>query len=620
MSWVLYNKGVQAMLHGRRVANLPPPYLGGLVFALALAVRVAYIFELEASPLFVHPAVDAKTYTHHAQRLAAGNWLGVGEGPFWQPPLYPYFLGAVQVLFAESFFYAVRFGQALLGALVCTMSWWIGRALFNPAVGLLAGIGAALCGPLIFFDGELLPAGLATFVNLLALVVLLRVWRRPSRWGFLAAGAAFGVGALAVPTVLAFAVAVPVVLLWVAPGRKGWGWAGAFVLGVVLAIAPVAWRNWAIGGDGVGISYNAGINLYIGNNPDYAATVAIRPGWEWDDLVTQPARAGIERPSAKSAYFAERAWSYIREDPMAWLGLMGYKLGAFWHGDERGRNQPIYFWRTYSKVLSATLWKAGLAFPFGVVAPLALWGMLLSVRRIGPTWPLLYVLSYGLGVIAFFVAARYRVPVLPVLMVFAAYGLWTLWAWGRAGCWRSLGLGLVVCSAFGLAANSHLTPMDMEGDAAIHYNLGNAHAAAGDNQRALVAFEHSVAKDPQYWQAWLNLGGIKGALGDLSGAEEIFARLTREVPKQAEPWLNLAHVRIVQRDLAGAFRCYEAALAANPKLLPAYIEMIRLYGQLGDRVRAAHVLQRAVDNVPAARARLQRLYGSLFNRAGAALQ
>ena len=597
------------------IAGLQAGRLGWLVFALALALRVAYIFEADESPLFEHPAVDAKTYTHHALRLAAGNWLGIGEGPFWQPPLYPYFLGAVKVLFPESFFYAVRFVQALLGALVCTMSWWIGRALFNPAVGLLAGIGAALCGPLIFFDGELLPASLAAFVDLLALVVLLRVWRRPSRWGFLGAGAAFGVGALAVPTVLTFAVAVPIVLLCRAPRRQGLVWAGAFALGVILAVTPVAWRNWAIGGDGVGISYNAGINLYIGNNPDYAETVAIRPGWEWDDLVTQPARAGIERPSAKSAYFAERAWDYIKGDPTGWLGLMGHKLEAFWHGDERGRNQPIYFWRTYSKVLSATLWKSGIAFPFGLAAPLALWGMLLSLRRIGPTWPLLYVLSYCLGVVAFFVAARYRVPVLPVLLVFAAYGLWALWDWVRAGRWRSLGLGLAVCLAFAFAANSHLAPMDMEGDAAIHYNLGNAYAEAGDKKRALAAFERAVAEDPEYWQAWLNLGGVKAALGDLIGGEEIFARVAQKVPRQVEPWMNLAHVRIMQRDLEGTFSYYESALAANPKLLPAYVEMIRLYGQMGDLARAAHILQRAVDQLPAESERLRQFYEEIQMRA-----
>ena len=597
------------------IAGLPAGCLGWLVFACALALRVVYIFEADASPLFAHPAVDAKTYTHHAQRLAAGNWLGVGEGPFWQPPLYPYFLGAVKSLFAESFFYAVRFVQALLGALVCAMSWWIGRTLFNPAVGLLAGIGAALCGPLIFFDGELLPASLAAFINLLALVMLVCVWRRPTHWGLLGVGVAFGVGALAVPTVLTFAVAVPVVVLWNTPRRQGLSWAGAFSLGVVLAIAPVAWRNLAIGGDGVGISYNAGINLYIGNNPDYAETVAIRPGWEWDDLVTQPAREGIERPAAKSAYFAERAWDYIRGDPTGWLGLMGRKLWAFWHGDERGRNQPIYFWRTYSTVLSATLWKAGIAFPFGLVAPLALWGMLLSLRRIGPTWPLLYVLCYCLGVVAFFVAARYRVPVLPVLMVFAAYGLWALWDWGRAGCGRNLGLGLAVCLVFALAANRQLAPMNMEGDAAIHYNLGNAYAEAGDKERALAAFERAVAADPEYWQAWLNLGGVKAALGDLAGGEEIFARVAQKAPQRVEPWMNLAHVRIIQRDLESAFGYYEAALKANPQFLPAYVEMLRLCGQLGDLARAAHVRQRAVDHLPAERARLERLYGLLLNAA-----
>ena len=589
--------------------------LGWLVFVLALVVRLVYVFEADASPLFEHPAVDAKTYAHHAQRLAAGNSLGVGEGQFWQPPLYPYILGAIKVLFPESFFYVVRFVQALLGALVCAMSWWIGRALFNPVVGLLAGVGTALCGPLIFFDGELLPASLAAFVDLLALVVLLHVWRRPSRWGFLGAGAAFGIGALVVPTVLVFAVAVPVVLLWVAPRRQSLIWAGAFALGLILAVAPVAWRNWVIGGDGVGISYNAGINLYIGNNPDYAETVAIRPGWEWDDLVTQPAREGIERPSAKSAYFAARAWDYIRGDPIAWLGLMGYKLGAFWHGDEHGRNQPIYFWRTYSQVMSATLWKTGIAFPFGLVAPLALWGMLLSLRRIGPTWPLLYVLCYCLGVVAFFVAARYRVPVLPVLVVFASYGVWSLWDWGRARCWRNLGLGLAVCLVFAFAANSRLAPMDMEGDAAIHYNLGNAYAEAGDKELALAAFERAVAEDPEYWQAWLNLGGVKAALGDLAGGEAIFAQVAQKAPRQVEPWMNLAHVRIMQRDIEGAFSYYESALKANPKLLPAYVEMIRLYGQMGDLARAAHVLQRAVDHLPAERERLRQFYEEMQARA-----
>ncbi len=44
-----------------------------LVLALALLLRVVYVFEIDQSPLFAHPAVDSKTYTHQAFKLAAGN-------------------------------------------------------------------------------------------------------------------------------------------------------------------------------------------------------------------------------------------------------------------------------------------------------------------------------------------------------------------------------------------------------------------------------------------------------------------------------------------------------------------------------------------------------------------
>ena len=162
-----------------------------------------------------------------------------------------------------------------------------------------------------------------------------------------------------------------------------------------------------------------------------------------DDLVTQPAREGIERPSAKSAYFAVRAWDYIRGDPIGWLGLMGHKLGAFWHGDERGRNQPIYFWRTYSTVLSATLWKAGIAFPFGLVAPLALWGMpaesaadradvAAAVRAVllsGGWSRFLWQRATGCR------CCRYSWSLLPT-------GVWALWDWGRGGLLAQLGAGV----------------------------------------------------------------------------------------------------------------------------------------------------------------------------------
>ncbi len=59
-----------------------PAWAPYLVFGLALLVRVAYVLQIDASPLFHFPVVDARTYAEHAARLAEGEWLGRGEGPF----------------------------------------------------------------------------------------------------------------------------------------------------------------------------------------------------------------------------------------------------------------------------------------------------------------------------------------------------------------------------------------------------------------------------------------------------------------------------------------------------------------------------------------------------------
>ena len=58
----------------------------GLLFLLALSLRLLYLFQAADSPLFDHPLVDARTYVRMALHLAAGQWLDAPE-PFW-PPLY----------------------------------------------------------------------------------------------------------------------------------------------------------------------------------------------------------------------------------------------------------------------------------------------------------------------------------------------------------------------------------------------------------------------------------------------------------------------------------------------------------------------------------------------------
>ncbi len=590
-----------------------------MIFLLALGVRVFYIFQIDGSPLFNHPPVDGLTYLQHAAKLADGNWLGVGEPPFWQPPLYSYLLGLHRVLFADEIFYSLRFFQIVIGSLTCVLIWFVGRRLFHhtPMIAAVAALAGTLYGPLIFFDGEVLPATLATFLNLAGLVLLLRCQDKPSATRYALAGVVFGLSALTVATVLTFVLAAAAFVWldtrWQYALAQRIRWPLAFLFGVALVITPVTLRNVFIGGDGVLISSNAGINFWVGNNAGYDDAVSIRPGWEWDDLLARPRlEAHLERPSSASDFFMRESWEYIRAQPLDYARLLARKAFLFWHGEEIGRNQDIYFWRNYSPILATTLWKSLIAFPFGLVGPLALVGLVVAVRQRGISLPVTFVIVYTLSVVAFFIMARYRVPLIPLLLVYAAYGGYSVA--------QALRLELRLTAAIHVGAlallvglsNYGVTRMHMAGDPLIHFNIGTAHTRNRDLSQARPAYERAVAQDSTYWEAWFNLGSNLAMQRDAAGASRIFERVTEALPDRVIVWISLARTRRVQGDRAGALSAYESGLRADPiafQYYGRYEELIDLYLEGGDRRDAARVLSVAARFYPDVARRLRSQYG-----------
>ena len=552
---------------------------GGIVFVLALSLRLVHALQMSASPLFTMPAVDAATYSEQAASLAEGNWLGRGQGPFWQPPLYPYFLGVIKLVFPESFYYVSRFAQALIGSLTCVLLYLVGQRLFGSGVGFIGGLIAAVYGPLIYFDARLLPAGLATLLTLVSLLLLMRAVERPTKLIFTAAGFALGLASL---TAAILAALIPGVAIWLVYWlrKKAALAVVAFLLGAVLAIAPVTLRNYTIGGDFVPISYNGGVNFYIGNNANAAQTLALRPGWEWEELVALPLREGITRPSAKSQFFYIQALEYIQNEPLDYMGLLAAKTAQFWRGDEIERNQEMYYWRKYSSVLAGTLWKWGVAFPFGLVSPLALLGLIVYIRRQGFALPVLFVLGYSFAVISFFVAARYRLPIVPLLILFAVYGgNWLYARWRqrplRQALWPTAVLALLV-----LLVNWDLSPMDGRGKAATHNDLGNAYLQQGRYDLALLKYEQATRFDSTYWQAWFNLGSLRALRGDLRGALPILLKVLEHERERADVWSNVAGVYVGLGQYQQAAEVLEQAVVAAPRE-DLYEALENVYAMMG---------------------------------------
>jgi tetratricopeptide (TPR) repeat protein/4-amino-4-deoxy-L-arabinose transferase-like glycosyltransferase len=548
-----------------------------LVWLAAFGVRLLYIHQSQASPFFDFPLVDAKTYTEMAARLALeGQWRG-DPSPFWQPPLYPYFLALVYKVNGPGY-WAPRLVQAAIGALSCALLYLLGRRLFSAGVGLAAAGLAALYGPLIFFEAEFLPPVLAVFLDLLVLLSLLRA---ASGGQFLISGLLLGIAALCVPNILLF---LSFALLWVfwqsrpLSSARRWSRLGLLAAGTALALAPVALRNYWVGGERVLISTNAGINFYIGNNAGFEKTVRLQPGPAWRALVDLPRReAGITRPGEQSDYFFNKSWEFIRSQPGAFLKLLVYKTYLFWHGHELGRNQDLYHAREYSSLLRLLLWESALAFPFGLLAPLALVGIGLAWRaglhrRPGPALLLLFALSYALSVVLFFAAARYRLPVVPVLLLFAVYGVAQGHGLLRQGAFRPLAGAGGALLVLLVGCNLRQGRLELAWEADTYHRLGFAYQQKGLQANAIGAYQKALELDPGIEEARFNLASLYARQGRYDRAIAQYGEFVRRFPQYLEARYALGNALLFAGRYQEAIAQYEVLLDAQTELDRAAVQ------------------------------------------------
>jgi len=521
-----------------------------VLFGVALLLRLIHVLAMRASPYFENPVIDAATYDNAARSIAAGH--GHPDLIFWQPPGYSYFLSWIY-LAAGPGYLAPRIVQALLGAASAVLTAWIGARAFGRRVGLTAGYGVALYGLLIYYDGELLTPTLTIALQLAAIAVALQARDRARRGERLWAASGVLAGLASVVTAPSLLIAGA---LAVAARRRAW----AVLLGAALAIAPVTLRNLERGGELIPISWNGGINLYIGNNPDYDRTVAIRPDLHWKRFALEPRRAGVRTAAGASSYFVAKVVHYAASDPAGFARLQLKKLVLFLAGNEIPRNQEIYPARKYSPVLAALLWKVpGLAFPFGVLMPLGVLGLVVAGRRA----PLLaaIVLLYAAGVLAFFITARYRASLVPLLLVFAAEGARWLLESARPRA-RIASLALVL--PLYLVGNVGQGPMSETMNADAEYSLGVKLAMKGKPEEAAALFRSALAKNPAYPEAWVNLGVIQATRGRNLEAEGMFRNALQLDGENTLALTNLALLREKAGDRAEALALYRRALSIEP--------------------------------------------------------
>lgn len=531
---------------------------------LAVVLRVAYVLALRSHPLFDAPNMDAGYHLAWAESLARGEEFQ--DGPFFRAPLYPLFLSFVLRVFGEGTL-APRLVQALLGGLTTWLTHRIATRVAGPVAGAVAAALVACSWILVAFDGELLIPTLFVPLTLLALERLL--WwgfeDRPGRAALV--GALFGLSALARPNVLLF---MPLAFVVALVRTRGARTPLALTLGTCLALAPVTLHN-VLEGDPALVATQGGVNLWIGNNPWSDGSSAIVPGtpdgwWEgYHGAIAQAeaAEGRTLRSSEVSRHFAGRAWAWMRGDPGAAAAHMAWKARLLVSNVELANNSDVEFtaMRTLP-LLRATPARWDVLLGLGVVGLVSL----AVRRRRGAGVLLAYLAVYAASVVLFFVSARFRVPLVPVLAIGSGAAVAELVAALRAARWaRALA---VVVPALALVWLSNRVPAEVQrGEAVGLMHLGIAELARG---RADVAVEHleaAYALAPTNLQVRYQLGSALlaqgGSLRRVLGLCEVPANLV-DAPGAVDLGVLRLEARLRGEGAAAVLPDIERLLASRP--------------------------------------------------------
>jgi Flp pilus assembly protein TadD len=570
---------------------------------------------------------DELYHVEWARALASGDWLG--SHAFFSAPLYPYILG-ILLRVSDGSLTIVRHIQAVYGSLVPVLTYLVGRRVAGERAGLVAGL-VACCYPfLIYFDNELLIVSLIVLLDVLMLLAVLRADRVPT-WGrWLTAGVVMGFSAIARPNVLVF---IPLLFVWIWLAARGAGKrdlesrgrpgetgdthgrlslvGGAtplltaaarfalFLVGVALIVSPVTLRNAALDDDFVLIASQGGVNFYIGNNEQADGISAVVPGlgeaWRYTDCerVAERESGARLKPSDVSGYWYGLGRRFLRDHPGAAAQLYLKKFVLFWDSFELANNKDIYFFGRMSPIFRSLSW-----LHFGIIAPLAFVGIWVARRRKEASLLAFFLVSYMACVLLFFINARYRLPVIPVIIIFSSTGALWLWDRARSRQWRPLAVGLLAVAAVAVFVNVDFYGTHVGDRAQTHNTLGLAQASAGKYDDAVAEYLRAVELSPGYAKAYNNMGISLERLGNVDEAFAAYTRAAELDPGLASVRNNIGTLFWRRGDLPEASKWFREALKRDPWMREARYNLGAILTALGEWKEAEEQLRLAVEANP----------------------
>ncbi|TAJ08557.1 MAG: hypothetical protein EPO61_10745 [Nitrospirae bacterium] len=531
----------------------------------ALMLRLLYLATILDNPYFLHPITDEAMYDLWAQALVAGDPF-LDHYPYYDSPLPAYFLAIVYSLFGHSYL-MVRVVQVLLGTLNVLILYRIAGRLFDPTTAKVAGILAAAYLPFLYYEGLLLKESVALFLLDSSVLLILGALARPTWVAFWSVGATVGLLSLSRINALALVAACLILIAISLRGRTGGRAVLALLAGAIMVIAPVTVRNKLASGDWILITVSGGQVLYTANNPanqtgDLAPVPFVRPTSLFE-RVDFHRRAEAETghrmtPAEVGAYWRHKSLAFSLEHPLTQARMVGHRFLRFWNEAEMPDNHWIETFKRFSWILRAPL--PG----YWLVAPFALVGLIL-LRRCWRELGLLYLVLtfYLLSLLPFWVSSRYRLPIVGILILFAAAGMTESRRRALSDQGRAWMLSAVLLAGACLFCWMPMAEPDVP---SLERNLAYAYEQDKQYENAIAIYERLRTRE-QNPDNELYLANALGLAGRADEATALLAKLT-EPGQPADVRRRAYNFSGDLARLAGqwteAEQAYRAALSLDP--------------------------------------------------------
>jgi len=413
-------------------------------------------------------------------------------------PLYGYFLAGLFFLFGDNLT-TVRLVQIGLDSLNILLIYGIGTRVQSRQAGVLAALIYALYPVAFFYPLLILKTTLAVSVVLSSIFLLLIAIDSGSRrhWVFL--GLLLGL----MPYLWAnLVLMLPLSMLFVlfyqrSPWRKPIMHCGVLLAGFVVMLAPGVLRNYAVTGEVAFMNTQGGRLFYCSNNPSNLTGRYNVPSFSRADPVASEKdfHAEGERRMGKSLtqreasmYWALETGRFLMENPAVVPTLFYNKLKGTIGHCEIPTNHSYEMAARFSPLL-------GWPFPFFSFAlALAVPGLLLGVWQSRKATVLLLPILITLAtILIFYTSSRFRMPMVPFLIIGVGICLSVLWKWAVMKQWGRSSLVIAASALIGFISLSIPCPPK---SGAEEFFLAKAYHRIGELEKARKMAQEGAAAYP----------------------------------------------------------------------------------------------------------------------------